>query len=333
MQTFKPGTKELLGYILFKHKPECESKERKGTLTMVNFNASIERRNMTLGGTTKDSDITQAGQHGEGLKVACLVLAKRDYLCHIQTSGFNCYVKFDNHNELVCVATRIKDQTRVKERVDLTVPRGLHADPCRDVSITIGSGKTKVWTATGTKENSKLIPLDNFRTWVKATLDINPPQNMIRTPYGALILDPEYAGAIYLMGLRLGDGTQKNWRYAEKQRTYGYNLFEGITGRDRTMLLSLPGQAKNIYKIWKHAILKIPEKSQELKEIYTTLWIHHFHESGDVMMRDYEYWLDREFVVAIWDHMLKKDNKPFYYTASMTNGDVSSSNPNQCFTF
>ena len=28
MQTFKPGTKELLGYILFKHKPVGESKER-----------------------------------------------------------------------------------------------------------------------------------------------------------------------------------------------------------------------------------------------------------------------------------------------------------------
>lgn len=288
MQTFKPGTKELLGYILFKHKPVGESKERKGTLTMVNFNASIERKNMTMGGTTKDLDNTQAGQHGEGLKVACLVLAKHDYLCHIQTSGFNCYVKFDNHNELVCVATRIKDQTRVKQRVDLKVPRGLDADPCRDVSITIGSGKTKVWTAAGTKENSRLIPLDHFRTWVKTTLDINPPQNMVRTPYGALILDDGYAGAIYLMGLRLGDGTKESLGYAGTQREYGYNLFEGKTGRDRTMIRSRTEQAENIYKIWKHAILENSEKSQELKEKYTTLLIHQFHKRGDVAMPEYE---------------------------------------------
>jgi hypothetical protein len=101
IQVFKPqaettnGTMELCGYIRFKWGSDgC------GTLEMANFRANLQRHYLGFGGTTKAKDPNQAGQHGEGLKLAALVFRRHpnNYGVRFHSSKFNWNIGFDTRN-------------------------------------------------------------------------------------------------------------------------------------------------------------------------------------------------------------------------------------------
>ena len=86
IQTFKPGTQELLGFIRFAYDRDGFSVG--GGLKMTNFNASLQGYTLRTGGTTKSRDIGQTGQFGEGMKLSALVFRRNGYKYHIESTGF-----------------------------------------------------------------------------------------------------------------------------------------------------------------------------------------------------------------------------------------------------
>ncbi|CAI6258042.1 unnamed protein product [Periconia digitata] len=301
IKTTHPRSNVLLGYILFKH-----DRKKLGTLELTNFGAAISRQNFTMGGTTKDSETNQAGQHGEGLKLASLRFAKENYQVRLQSSEVNCYFKFDNLSELGCNVVVISRKKIEEAQKKISNPRGMLADPVTDVSVIVGEPGKKLWSKDGKSVKSKKIPLQKFRQWLKMHLYPNPPR-MVNTPRGDLILDPEYAGAVYVKNLKL-KGILKSQRY-------GYNFRDGETGRDRSILLMpVREKAQSINAIWAHAISPKQDHAQrlELTELYTNLLIKNFNRYDDVNMFGYRDWPNNQWIGDVWSH-LRKNPKIFYY--------------------
>ena len=86
-----PETRKLYGYILYR--PDGKDREQ-GVVEICNFEAQLKDDDLLFGGTSKHADRNQAGQFGEGLKVAILVLTRSGYHVHLTTkcSSVNCYV-------------------------------------------------------------------------------------------------------------------------------------------------------------------------------------------------------------------------------------------------
>lgn len=61
---------EWLGYIRFL------GRGGEGTVEVANRSATLQPRHLDLDGTSKAGDSRQAGAHGEGLKIALLVLMR-----------------------------------------------------------------------------------------------------------------------------------------------------------------------------------------------------------------------------------------------------------------
>ena len=68
----RPGSRPLewLGYISWTGQHDL------GRVELVNRRASLQPSHLDMGGTSKSGDRSQAGTHGEGLKIAVLVLQK-----------------------------------------------------------------------------------------------------------------------------------------------------------------------------------------------------------------------------------------------------------------
>lgn len=74
-----PNPRKLLGYIRFKKIP--------GSVELTNFQAHVTRHNLKLGGTTKRNARNVAGMHGEGLKIAALVLLREEHRVRITSKN------------------------------------------------------------------------------------------------------------------------------------------------------------------------------------------------------------------------------------------------------
>ncbi|PVI05910.1 hypothetical protein DM02DRAFT_724687 [Periconia macrospinosa] len=308
VEILHPRTEQVLAYCKFKHKAPTARAESFGTLEVTNFHAKLERQALAFGGTTKESDSSQAGEHGEGLKMAALIFTTHDYSCRVQSSGFNCRFRLDGIEELICKATRMTEKMcQTAKAKGAKTPGGLHADPCQDVSVFVGESGVPINQKK--KITSEKISLEKFRGWLKVALDINPP-DMVRTRYGDLILDPAYKNMNFIKGLMLRGSGLKD------RQMYGYNFPDGQTARDRTMLENGIENAKNINRIWAEIIA--PEngydKRQELIEAYCQLFLGHINKYDDVSMVDFRKWLDPKFVGHLWVHLREKDPDVFYYS-------------------
>ena len=134
--------KEWLGYIRFSTKAGNDSP---GTVELTNRAATLQPRHLDLGGTTKKYDASQAGAHGEGLKLALLVLMRggQNHSVRCRSGGFNWRFNFSTTGRLVCRLRRMTPQAieravdqarRLSERTLLPFA----AQPKGDVQFVIG---------------------------------------------------------------------------------------------------------------------------------------------------------------------------------------------------
>ncbi|KAI2914145.1 hypothetical protein CBS147321_8029 [Aspergillus niger] len=89
--------------------------------------------------------------------------------------------------------------------------------PAHDLTITITSSHPQI---------PLLLPPHTFRTWLRVSLHLTPKPpsaNIIPTPHGDILLDPEFSGTLYLRGILLPELSFDRCRYK-----YGYNLHYGI---------------------------------------------------------------------------------------------------------
>lgn len=71
----------------------------------------------------------------------------------------------------------------------------------------------------------KLFDLPIFQEWIKISLDLSPPSDIIHTEHGNLILGKKFSGTIFLKGLKMeGKNSAKIFKF-------GYNFVRGIPCR------------------------------------------------------------------------------------------------------
>ncbi|KAH9875419.1 hypothetical protein J1614_004911 [Plenodomus biglobosus] len=302
---------ELLGFIEFKYDKDgyCI-----GGLKMVNFQATLQYRNLGTGGTTKATDRGQTGQHGEGMKLAALVFRRNDYSFRIESGSFKWNFIFKKA-ELTCQLTQMKiEMLKSMKSKAFGLPRTNIAHPWEDVCVAIAS-RGKARTINGELKQTKLLHVDEFKKWLSVTLDINPPKKMIRTIEGDLIRDPIYQSKMYLHGLLLPSGGIKGNNYA-----YGYNFIRGSTTRDRDSLAGSGQESTNIAAIWAYAIRSCDSNDSDIVYEYTSLLISSLNEKGDAILSSTRNPLRKDVAQKIWEQMreMHKDPEgrpPFYYVA------------------
>lgn len=135
----KPGSKpgHYLGYIKY------TGKDGKGTVELTNRKATLQPKNLRIRNTSKKLDENQAGAHGEGLKVALLILVRRhNHRIRCRTGGFDWLFTYSKASDLTSNLRRLEEPAIMKaiaaaEKIDGGRPQ-CAARPTQDVQIIIG---------------------------------------------------------------------------------------------------------------------------------------------------------------------------------------------------
>jgi hypothetical protein len=216
-----------------------------GTVQYSNFGAQLNRKALNFGVTTKSEDEDLAGVHGEGFKVASLVMVRRGYRVRYEASQFYWNFQFGGRDGdlLYCKLTRMdgKKLERLiedyKKKARSGTARDLTANIWEDVTVKIGRIQGR-----GLK-----VERADFLRWIKVSLDLDRPSTMIRTSHGSLILDDQFKGRIYLKGLLLEGEPTIPFKFS-------YNFYRGEVNRDRQRMSSPGEEAKTLAKIWGEAV-------------------------------------------------------------------------------
>ena len=131
-----PDTHELLGFILWKD----------GTIQYSNLGAQLSQKALNFGVSTKRNDDDLAGVHGEGFKVASLVMIRRGYRVRYEASKFYWNFQFGGRDGdiLYCKLTQMEGKKLEKQiaeyeaKVKSRSARELKANIWEDVTVKIG---------------------------------------------------------------------------------------------------------------------------------------------------------------------------------------------------
>ncbi|KAG4441520.1 hypothetical protein IFR05_002977 [Cadophora sp. M221] len=294
-----PITDKLLGFIRFKD----------GIIEFTNFGAQLHRRALNMGETSKRGNRQAAGTHGEGFKVASLVMVRHGHRVQYEASRSRWTMKFWGKDEdiLYCFLSKPEDETIEKQilayekKVAKGKPRELKNNIWEDVTVRIGRVRG---------QGLKIDPQD-FLKWIKVCIDINPPSKIIRTVHGSLILDPKFHNKIYLKGLLL------KGRSSEKKFKFGYNFLEGDVNRDRERLKNPVHEAKVLAAIWDEAI-KLQE--EETLDPYLSM----LREAKFADVHAVEDRISKDVAEKLWQRLLAQDvnGECFYHDDRNGDNDV-----------
>ena len=249
---------ELLGYIRFNKKA--------GNLEITNFKAQLRRKFLSMGRTSKRDLEVLAGIHGEGFKLAALVMRRNEYSVRYTASSFywNFGFRGTYRDHLYCQLSPAKMELVEKRRKDYATKaarpnfnRGPFANIWEDVRLVVGKGR-------GPYGNK--ISEDDFRIWLKTTLDLDQPSEIVQTADGDLILDEEFSSRIYLKGLLIPGHNSSHGR----EYVFGYNFIRGDINRDRERLASEAEEAEMLANIWGKAMIA---KGDSIIDRYVRLFL------------------------------------------------------------
>jgi hypothetical protein len=291
-----PKQGELLGYILFK--------AGDGSLELANFKAQLYPEHLSLGVSTKRQNNTAAGYHGEGFKLAALVLRRCDYRITISASSchWNFHFRGKVHPTLSAVQTPISGE-RIRSLQEssaaklLQGSRGLEANAWEDVSVKIWKGK-----------DGKGVEIDEFLSWVSAVLDLEgpPSTDIVSTDKGQLILDKAFSGRLYLKGLLLSDTSTRR-----KPFNFGYNFLEGRVDRDRKQLRDAADEADTLAGIWEHAIQN--RRADVLEHVIGMF--QNCPSCRDIGEAQHSFTYST--AKTIWTHLISNRENSFYYNEKL----------------
>jgi len=294
----------MVGYILFD--------EKKGVLEFSNFKASLTRSALNLGGTSKRNKSAQAGTHGEGFKVAALVMARQGYQVRYESSSF--YWTFvlggKDGKQLYCNLSPIAESRLIrlkKQSTDKTAQsrwRGLTANCWEDVSVQVGRVHGPKW--------GKKLEVDQVMNFLKVSIDLHPPSNIIHIPgSGNLILDPAFKGKIFLKGLLISE--------SHSSLKFGYDFSDGRVNRDRERISNSKEEATTFGNIWREAIKQDPS----ILSRYVQMFEEESMKSWSDIRHAQEY-VKEATAKAIWQYYLEEGEGKFYYNQNREGGgDVS----------
>lgn len=129
---------EMIGFIRFQ--------KQKGMLELTNFRAQLPRRAIDLGASSKRNTNMMAGTHGEGFKVASLVMVRKQYQVRYESAKFYWSFQFGGRDKshLYCHLTPMADSVVTKRmeaessRIASREPRDLVSNIWEDVTVKIG---------------------------------------------------------------------------------------------------------------------------------------------------------------------------------------------------
>lgn len=273
-------------------------------------------RDLNLGVTSKRDDDDSTGYHGEGLKLAALVMLRNGHSLRLGSNSFSWNFSLrgrSGQRDLRCwlrqknpaLMQRQTDEYDRKKRAPRFV-RSLKANIWEDTTVIVGKAK---------------IRESDFRAWLNVALDLHwpPPSEIIQTRMGDLLLAAGLKGRIYLKGLRIdGEGPDG------KDYAYGYNFIVGKINRDRERLISRGEEHKMLAAIWAEAIR---EKGDDIIDRYITLFEKH-EKCADISMAHNQ--ISRPTTERIWTRLRKRSPGAFFYsdkelTEPTSRTDVSSS--------
>jgi hypothetical protein len=314
------GVRQVLGFLRFKY----DKNTLEGWIEISNYGSKLQAWHLSFGGTSKEVDPTQSGQHGEGLKLEVLVFRRYPYnhAVSIEASGCNWSFAFNKHRKLICTTTRVNQDKIRREKIAASgKPRSTQTQVWSDVTVTIGKSKQSR-DQDEQKSQTRKIALQDFEELMKVMLDLNDPKS-VRTPSGDLVLGDEYANKLYLRGLHLRSSSSWGRKYK-----YGYNFADGYTNRER-QAVGAPGQAfdvpHRVNTIWAN-LLRNPQNKDEFIGVYTGLILQHLEEFADVTLRPGNRLLDRDIAEMVFAHMrtINADDqgRPAFYHAADIGKDV-----------
>jgi len=274
-----PYTNQELGYIRFS-KPE-------EMLELTNYNASLHPETMGLGCTSKCDKDYLAGNHGEGYKLAALALLRDGYKVNVKTSKHT-WTFYEDDRASVKYAKKLSVEIK---KTDKKSARPTTGNIREDVTFKISSGRL-------------ILTAEEVQNWMKLSLQLNPPKEVIETEMGSLILDPNFSNKIFLKGILYEDA-----RVTKTDFLFGYNFSQGQVNRDRQRLSNAHEQGKLLADIWAKAIHQCPS----LVGQYINMLQAHDPLPADLELA--ERYIVENTVQKIWQFLLNKDpnQKLFYY--------------------
>lgn len=299
---------ELLGFIRFN--------EKNGSVELVNFQAELKRSYMTLGGSTKKGHEEFAGHHGEGLKLAAMVLRREGHSVRLGACAYYWNFRFRGHGRsiLCCRLSRANAEVIEKKKREHAFrsakpkfKRGLTINIWEDVFVRIGKAK---------KDPESKISKDQFRTWLTVAIELNPPlpEEIIRTPAGDLILNQRFAGHVYVKGL-LVMGTKATY-------IYGYNFSHGMLNRDRDRFVNSSEEGKLLTAVWEQAILF---HGPRLAAAYLKLF-EDDEATTEASLTGKN--LSKSAVESIWDELKRSQPGAFFYVENEVSESVGANQVN-----
>jgi hypothetical protein len=307
--TTEPPREECLGYIRFK--------KEVGMVEFTNFGAIMSSNCLEMGYSTKTEDPRLAGRHGEGLKIAALVMRRTGY--HVRISSNSCFWNFGfrgkTKDEFYYQLTRASDSRVASLRTAFNAarengtPRKMSPNIWEDVSVTVGQ----------IRKHGQPVSVETFSDWMKVTIDLHRPSELIYTPYGKLILDPAYAGKLYVKGLRVTIADSRETHYQ-----YGYDFLtpDMVPNRDRRLEVHPEREAKAVTAIWDAAI----RHGKDVVRIYTDL-LKGASDAADVASVDAN--VTQATAQRVWACLAEDARKRrlFYFPAGHEDDVCSSSLP------
>jgi len=310
----KEGAEGLLGFI--------RHSKATGIVELTNFKACLNLEDLKFGYSTKRGNKNLAGRHGEGLKIASLVMTRNRHRVRIESGKFYWsfgYRKEDQETLSCRLSPIIEPKIRLameieRKRIAEGSPRGPTSNSWEDVTVVIGRIQ-----GIGEKVES-----EEFEDWLRVSLDLHPPKKVIETSYGSLILDHEYHGRVYLNGLTLAihnlleksmeADTDEPEEALFRQYRYGYNLLRGEVNREREALKDSI-ETRDFTKIWTEAIIKYPADTLKL-------FVDMLQEDdlcADVCHA--KHCITNDVAKAIWQHLQGEESQRQVFYHGNTNID------------
>ncbi|KAI1144079.1 hypothetical protein F5Y05DRAFT_407479 [Hypoxylon sp. FL0543] len=266
-----PGSsKECFGYIRWSRLGKT------GIVEITNRQATLEPWHLDMGGTSKKNERNQAGTHGEGLKIALLILMRdpQNHAVRCRSGGFSWTFDFTNQRRLITCPVRMspaeiaKTRDQAKDEVNKSLLPFVPA-PNEDVQFIIGTNSRgrdeNGWPTKRGDVNRK-----EFKNWMKAAIFLQDiaAEGIVKTRVGDLILDPRYGGNIYLKGLLLKESKEgRSASITAKKLKYGYNFATGATNRERESVASADDESRAILSIWNEALITKEDLVGKLHEL------------------------------------------------------------------
>lgn len=274
-----------------------------------------------MGGTDKAHDSHQAGAHGEGLKIALLVLQRgpQNYNVRCLSGSFTWNFNFTTSGRLVARLNRMKaeqvaNSVRAAEK---NVSNGIAPfapSPELDVQFIIGrevSGRDEH----GGKLRRQAVTLDQFKSWCETALFLQEVEELgmvgAERGRGDIILDPKLRGNLYLKGLLLSASDQFNSASRTgKPLKYGYNFRSGKVDRERRSMNSSKSEGTSILSIWNKILMnRRPHLVKELSDMLNSSE----PEYADVLMAKEA--IEESTVIRLKEHLFEDKSKWYFSTS------------------